>query len=136
MADPVFSYGIIKRAKDQVRAAFKAEQYQLDAFVAVGGWAQFDAQAYREMMERFKSKLANKDILVLMADTEKGQLELLAEGLSHINVGQNSYEMGKRALVVLHNIVTQQAYKKINYTPLILCNKENHLECKKQRNSN
>lgn len=129
VTDPVFSYGNIKRAKDQMRALLKSEQYQFDAFVAVGGWAQFDAQAYKKMMRPFKSKLANKDIFVVMADTEKGQLEILKEGLSHSNVGQSPYEMGRIALVVLHSIVTKQAYKEINYTPLTLCSQQNYAEC-------
>jgi len=130
--DPLFSFGIVKRAKDQMRAALKSKQHQFDAFVAVGGWAQFDAQAYRKMMRPFKSKLANKEVFVVMADTEKGQLELVKEGLSHVNIGQNPYEMGRKALVVLHSIVTKQVYKEINYTPLILCNQKNYVDCKGQ----
>jgi len=131
VTDPFISYGIVKRAKDQMRAAFKSEQYQFDAFVAVGGWAQFDAKAYRKMMRPYKSKLTNKEVFVVMADTEQGQLELVKEGLSHINIGQTPYEMGRKALVVLHSIVTKQTYKEINYTPLILCNQQNYMDCKK-----
>lgn len=132
VTDLIFSYGNIKRAKDQMRAAFKSEQGQFDTFVAVGGWAQFDAQAYKKMMQPFKAKLTSKDIFVVMTDTEKGQLELINEELSHVNVGQNPYEMGRRALYVLHSIVTKKAYKEINYTPLILCNQQNYMECKQQ----
>lgn len=126
---PFPSYGIIKRAKDQMKSAFSTNIYSIDVFVAVGGWAQLNAQAYRKMMQPFKTKLTNKDIFVVMADTEKGQLELLKEGLSHVNIGQSSYEMGRRALVVLHSIVTKQAYKEINYTPLTLCNQQNYTVC-------
>jgi len=128
--DPLFSYGNPKRAKDQMRAAFKSEQHQFDAFVAVGGWAQFDARAYRKMMRPYKSKLTNKEVFVVMADTDKGQLELVKEGISHVNIGQNPYEMGKIAVQVLHRIVTKQDFKEINYTPLILCNQQNYIECK------
>jgi len=129
--DPLFSFGNPKRAKDQMRASLKSEQYQFDAFVAVGGWAQFDAKAYRKMMLSFKSKLTDKEVFVVMADTENGQLELIKEGLSHVNVGQSPYEMGRKALAVLHNIVTKQAYKEINYTPLTLCNQKNYMDCRK-----
>jgi len=113
-----------------MRAALKSNKLQLDVFVAVGGWAQFDVQAYRKMMRPYKNKLADKEILVVMADTEQGQIELVKEGLSHVNIGQNPYEMGKIAVQVLHRIVTKQDFKEINYTSLILCNQQNYIECK------
>lgn len=113
-----------------MRAALKSKQHQFDAFVAVGGWAQFNEKSYRKVMRPFTSKLTSKEVFVVMADTQRGQIELVKEGLSHVNVGQNPYEMGRKALVVLHSIVTKQAYKEINFTPLILCNQQNNGECK------
>lgn len=130
--EPFPSYGILKRAKDQMRSSFISKQYQIDAFVAVGGWAQLDQQAYRKMVRPFKNKLITKQTLVLMADTEKEQLELLKDGLSHINVGQNPYEMGRKAILLLNSIVTNQAYEEINYTPLTLCTQQNFDGCIEQ----
>lgn len=129
--EPLPSYGIIKRAKNQMRAAFRGKLYPIDAFVAVGGWAQLDALAYRNMMQPFKSKLASKETFVVMTDTDSDQLNLLKEGFSHINIGQNPYEMGRKSLLLLNKIVTKQAYDEINYTSLILCDQTNFSVCNK-----
>jgi len=82
-------------------------------------------------MLSFKNKLTYKEVFVVMADTENGQLELIKEGFSHLNIGQHPYEMGSKALVGLHSIVTKQTYKEINYTPLTLCNQKKFMDCRK-----
>ena len=130
--EPFASYGILKRARDQMRAAFK---YKIDAFVAVGGWPQLDQQAYRKMIRPVQSKITTKEIFVVMADTEDSQLDLLKDGLSHINVGQNPYEMGRKALEILKKIAMNQPYDEINYTSLTLCTQQNFAVCNKPFNN-
>jgi len=76
-------------------------------------------------MARFKSKLANNEILVLIADTEKGQLELLAEGLSHIHVGQNPYEISRKALLFYLALLLSKPIKKSYLLPQLVTYQQN-----------
>lgn len=66
-----------------------------------------------------------------MADTVDSQLALLNDKLSHVNIGQSPYDMGKMAILTLHNIVTNKPFQETTYTPLTYCTPENHSTCTK-----
>jgi len=126
---PFPSYGRFSRALKQMEKVFNTDN--IDAFVAVGGWAQLNDDAYRQMISPLKNKLINNEISVVMADTVDSQLVLLADNLSHVNIGQSPYEMGRMAIHTLHNIVTNKPFQKNTYTPLTYCTQQNYSICTK-----
>src|ERR1700731_1221384 len=67
---------------------------KLDAFVPTGGFPQFLPQAYRKVAEKYKSRLADGSLALVVADTLPVQIELLKAGLSKGQVGQRPAEMG------------------------------------------
>lgn len=97
---PFPSYGRIPRALKQMEKVLKTDN--IAAFVAVGGWAQLDDGAYRHMIYPLKNKLINNEISVVMADTVDSQLALLNDKLSHVNIGQSPFDMGKMAILTLY----------------------------------
>lgn len=125
---PYSSYGRIKRAAKQMQAAFKTPYFKIDAFVAVGGWAQYSRE-YRQMIYPFKDKLVQNEITVVMADTLDVQLGLLQEHLSHANIGQNPYQMGSEAILTLAKIVNNKPYEQLIYTSLTYCTPLNYATC-------
>ncbi len=127
---PIPCYGKLDRATNQIKRIFKNQM--VDALVAVGGWAQLNDSAYRKMALPFKNILIEGGITVVFADTVKGQLSLLSDKLSHSNIGQSPYEMGKEAIATLHKISQNKPYQETLYTPLTHCTPENVKVCTKQ----
>jgi ribose transport system substrate-binding protein len=76
----------------------------LDAFIAVGGWAQYAPAAYRAAVERVKSRVDSKDLVISFGDAFPPQLPLLKAGLSDYQVGQSPYQMGYQAMKALDTI--------------------------------
>ena len=66
----------------------------LDAFVPTGGFPQFAGQAYKRVAERYKGKIADGSLALVVADTLPVQIGLLKQGLSSGQVGQRPFEMG------------------------------------------
>jgi ribose transport system substrate-binding protein len=93
----------------------------LDAFVATGGFPQFVAGAYRQAVERHRERVRSGSLVLVVADTLPMQMELLREGLSHAQVGQRPFEMGYRAMVLLHEIHLGAAVPEQVYTGLDVC---------------
>ena len=77
---------------------------KLDAFVAVGGWAQYAPAAYRAAIGRVKKRVDAKDLVISFGDAFAPQLPLLKEGLSHYQVGQSPYQMGYQAIKALDTL--------------------------------
>ena len=77
---------------------------ELDAFVAVGGWAQYAPQAYKQAMEPLKARLDSKDLVIVFGDNFGPQLPLLKPGLSHYNIGQRPYDMGFETIMSLDKL--------------------------------
>jgi ribose transport system substrate-binding protein len=101
----------------------------LSAFVAVGGWPQFAQSAYRRAIQRQGERVLSKKLLLLIADTLPVQMELLKEGLSHVQVGQRPFEMGYQAMEVLEKIVSGQSVPDPIYTGLDICRADNQTTC-------
>ncbi|WP_019613822.1 substrate-binding domain-containing protein [Psychromonas ossibalaenae] len=126
---PIPNYDKIKRAVKQMESILKAHPNQADSFIAVGGWAQNDEYQYRRMIDPFKQKLAEKEMVVIISDASEGQLAMLRDHLAHGNVGQKPYEMGRLAISTLLKIVRKQPYEKMIYTPLSYCTPDNYAVC-------
>jgi ribose transport system substrate-binding protein len=101
----------------------------LTAFVATGGWPQFVDQAYRQVAERHRERIAAKRTIVIVADTLPMQMALLRDGLSHAQVGQRPREMGHRAMTVLRDLAAGAEVEDPIYTGLDVCTAENAATC-------
>jgi ribose transport system substrate-binding protein len=132
---PLYGNGQSVPSIEQMKFILRKAPKEVDTFVAVGGWVQMNnIKKYREMIPLFKEKMDRREIAVVIGDTTEGQLECLKDHLSHINVGQRPYDMGRQAIFTLYNIVKKNGYKKVIYTPLTYCTPENYDTCTKSSN--
>jgi ribose transport system substrate-binding protein len=106
-----------------------AKYPDLTAFVPVGGWAQLFPAGYREVVGRYKERILNKKTLYLTGDTLPPQMELVAEGLSHVNVGQKPFDMGYKSMVALKDIKEGKKVPDPMYTGLDICTPESAKTC-------
>ncbi len=93
----------------------------VDTVVSVGAWPQQNESAYQTAVTPYKEALASKKIVVVMGDAMKQQVRLLEDNLAHANVGQNPYQMGYQAIVMLKRLVEGKSVPDIIYTPMIKC---------------
>jgi ribose transport system substrate-binding protein len=105
---PVYNNDSIQLAAQQVFDVLTA-QPKLDAFVAVGGWAQYAPAAYKQAVLLQKARVDSKDLVISFGDNFAPQMPLLKAGLSHYNVGQRPYEMAYKAVQVLNDILDKKA---------------------------
>ena len=95
---------------------------KLDAFIPTGGFPQFIPQAYRKVAEKYKSRIADGSLALVVADTLPVQIELLKAGLSKGQVGQRPAEMGYKSMFFLKDIKDgKPAPKDPTYTGLDVC---------------
>ncbi len=97
---PVYNNDNVSLAAQQLNDVLTANP-KLDAFVAVGGWAQYAPSAYRAAVMRVKSRVDSKDLVISMGDAFPPQMPLLKDGLSDYQVGQSPYQMGYQAIKAL-----------------------------------
>jgi ribose transport system substrate-binding protein len=71
-----------------------AKNPNLDAFIPTGGFPQFVPDANRAAVEKYKSKIADKSLALVVADTLPVQIDQMKEGYSLGQVGQRPFEMG------------------------------------------
>ncbi|WP_041420008.1 substrate-binding domain-containing protein [Shewanella violacea] len=128
---PLYNFGQFSRALEDLKTVLNLYQdNKVDSFVAVGGWPQF-VDGYRQTVEPYKVNLEQKDIILIIGDSAKIQLEYLRENLAHGNIGQNPFEMGKQAIFTLYKIANKQKYEKNITTPLTYCTPDNYASCVK-----
>ena len=78
---PLFTNDQIDLANQQMADTFIANP-ELDAFVLVGGWAQFGPQAYAQVTGQVMAKLKSKKLIIIAGDTLPPQIAALkAAGL-------------------------------------------------------
>ena len=70
---------------------------KLDAFIPTGGFPQFIPQAYKKVAEKYKARIADGSLALVVADTLPVQIDLLKAGLSKGQVGQRPFEMGYKS---------------------------------------
>ncbi|MFI5011441.1 MAG: sugar-binding protein [Hyphomicrobiales bacterium] len=103
---------------------------KLDAFVPTGGFPQFIPQAYRKVAEKYKARIADGSLALVVADTLPVQLELLKAGLSQGQVGQRPFEMGYKTMLFLKDIKEGKAPPADpTYTGLDVCTPKNVATC-------
>jgi ribose transport system substrate-binding protein len=103
---------------------------KLDAFIPTGGFPQFIPQAYKKVAEKYKSRIADGSLALVVADTLPVQIELLKAGLSKGQVGQRPAEMGYKSMFFLKDIKDgKPAPKDPTYTGLDVCTPETATTC-------
>lgn len=117
---PVFTNDDIPTANQQMADVFTANP-DLDAFVLVGGWAQFGPQAYAQNTDQVMAKLKAGDLVIIAGDTLPPQRQAFREGRSQFQIGQRPFEMGNRAPDVLIQLINGETVDDPLYTGLDLC---------------
>ena len=125
---PLPHFGDFNRAISQMQLVFEKGK-SANTLIGVGGGPQNAVGQYQKLMLANKEDLDSHKFVIVFADTNASQLGHLRDGLSHYNVGQNPYDMGRQAILTLHKIVSKQQYPKTLYTPLTLCTPENYRHC-------
>jgi ribose transport system substrate-binding protein len=125
---PVFTNDQADLANKQMADTFLT-QPKLDAFILVGGWAQFGPQAYAQVTGQVMDKLKKKELVIVAGDTLPPQMEALKAGRSHVQVGQRPFEMGYRAPTVMIDLIGGKKVDDPVYTGLDECTPENADSC-------
>ena len=102
----------------------------LDAFIPTGGFPQFVPDAYKNVVDKYKDKIASGALALVVADTLPVQIDLLKAGYSKGQVGQRPFEMGYKAIYFLKDIKDGKAPPKDpTYTGLDVCTPETAATC-------
>jgi len=125
---PVFTNDQADLANQQMADTFIANP-DLDAFILVGGWAQFAPQAYAQVTDQVMDKLKRKKLIIVAGDTLPPQMEALKAGRSHVQVGQRPFEMGYRAPSVMIDLISGKKVNDPLYTGLDECMPDNVDSC-------
>jgi ribose transport system substrate-binding protein len=128
---PLFTNDQIDLANQQMSDTFTANP-NLDAFILVGGWAQFGPQAYAQVTDQVMAKLKSGKLTIVAGDTLPPQLDALKAGRSHVQIGQRPFEMGHRAPAVLIDLIQGKKIADPLYTGLDECTPKNLGKCPAQ----
>jgi ribose transport system substrate-binding protein len=128
---PLFTNDQIDLANQQMADTFVANP-NLDAFILVGGWAQFGPQAYAQVTDQVMGKLKEKKLVIVAGDTLPPQMNALKAGRSHAQIGQRPFEMGHKAPGVLIDLINKKPVKDPLYTGLDECTPQNLGKCPAQ----
>src|SRR5215510_8287687 len=128
---PLFTNDQIDLANQQMADTFTANP-NLDAFILVGGWAQFGPQAYAQVTDQVMAKLQEKKLVIVAGDTLPPQMNALKAGRSHAQIGQRPFEMGHRAPAVLIDLINKKPVKDPIFTGLDECTPQNLGKCPAQ----
>jgi ribose transport system substrate-binding protein len=120
---PVYTNDDIPTANQQMADVFTANP-DLDAFILVGGWAQFGPSAYAQNTDQVKAKLDAKELIIIAGDTLPPQTQAFREGRSHFQIGQRPYQMGNEAPDILIDIINGGSPSDPMHTGLDLCTLE------------
>ena len=128
---PLFTNDQIDLANQQMQDTFIANA-DLDAFILVGGWAQFGPSAYAQVTDQVMDKLQSNELIIIAGDTLPPQLDALKAGRSHAQIGQRPFEMGYRAPDVLIQLINEEPVDDPLYTGLDECTPANMDNCPAQ----
>ena len=126
---PVFTNDQADLANQQMADTYIANP-DLTAFVLVGGWAQFAPQAYAQVTDQIKDKIASGATIVIAGDTLPPQTQAFREGRSNAQVGQRPFEMGYLAPDVMIKMINGEAVDDPMFTGLDICNAADPGFCK------
>ncbi len=102
----------------------------LDAFIPTGGFPQFVPDAYRQAVSKYKDRIADGSLALVVADTLPVQIDLMKEGLSAGQVGQRPFEMGNKVMHAIYDMKTGgEPPADPTYTGLDVCTPKNVDTC-------
>ncbi len=127
---PVYNNDSVTLAAQQMFDVLTANP-KLDAFVAVGGWAQYAPQAYRQAVALQKDRIASKELAIVFGDNFGPQMPLLKDGLSDFNVGQRPFEMAYKAIQALNDLTDGKTVPPVIITGLEVCTPQDTATCGK-----
>jgi ribose transport system substrate-binding protein len=127
---PVYNNDSVPLAAQQMFDVLTANP-KLAAFVAVGGWAQYAPQAYRQATALQKDRVASKDLAIVFGDNFGPQMPLLKDGLSDFNVGQRPFDMAFKAIELLDDLTNGKTVPPIVVTGLEVCTPQDTATCGK-----
>lgn len=128
---PLYNFGQFDRAQRDLKNVLASHKRKnIAAVVAVGGWTQF-LPSYRTIVEPYQEAIANKEFIIITADTADEQLVYLKDNLAHGNIGQNPHEMGRQAILTLYKLVNKQPVSEVVHIPMTYCTPENFSTCTK-----
>lgn len=125
---PVFTNDDIATANQQLADVTAANQ-DLDAFVLVGGWAQFGPEAYAATTTNLESRTKSGQLVIVAGDTLPPQMDALKAGHSMVQIGQRPFQMGHDAPGVLIKLIDGQSVDDPLYTGLDECTMDNADTC-------
>lgn len=117
---PVFTNDQADLANQQMSDVFTANP-DLDAFILIGGWAQFAPQAYAQVTDQVMDKMKSNELIIIAGDTLPPQTKAFREGRSHAQVGQRPFEMGLRAPDVMLQLLNGETVEDPLFTGLDIC---------------
>ena len=109
-----------------------AKYPKIDAVLDAGGAPEMEVKAYGELMNKYKDRLKNKDLVMLFVETLPMQMDALRAGLSDGQVGQRPYEMGYKAIYLLNDLTQGKPVQDPVTIGLDVCTPETADTCKKQ----
>ena len=114
----------------QAMADILAANPKLDAFILEGGWPLFMApQAYRQLTDQFKGRMADGSLVIVAADTIGDEVAIAKEGRVNALVGQRPFEMGYKAPSVMIDLIEGKKVGDPVFTGLDECTKETADTC-------
>jgi len=128
---PVFTNDQIDLANQQMQDTFTANP-NLDAFILIGGWAQFGPQAYAQVTDQVMPRLKSKQLVIIAGDTLPPQMDALKAGRSMAQIGQRPFEMGHKAPSILIDLINGKKVADPLYTGLDECTPANLGKCPAQ----
>ncbi len=117
---PVFTNDQADLANQQMSDVFTANP-DLDAFILIGGWAQFAPQAYAQVTDQVMDKMATNELIIIAGDTLPPQTQAFRDGRSHAQIGQRPFEMGLRAPDVMIQLLNGETVEDPLFTGLDVC---------------
>jgi ribose transport system substrate-binding protein len=125
---PLYSHDDFPLAVSQMEDVF-GRFPDLDAFVATGGFPQFVEGAYRRLARQHEARIRHAATVIVVADTLPMQMALLEDGLSHAQIGQRPFEMGRQAMLLLLELSENRPVPDPVHTGLDVCVQENAARC-------
>jgi ribose transport system substrate-binding protein len=109
-----------------------AKYPKIDAVLDAGGAPEMEVKAYRELMDKYKERLSNRDLVMLFVETLPMQMDAMKAGLSQGQVGQRPFEMGYKAIYLLNDLTQGKSVSDPVTIGLDVCTPETIDTCKKQ----
>ncbi|OUR97901.1 hypothetical protein A9Q84_06810 [Halobacteriovorax marinus] len=128
---PLYCLENSPRAISQMDHIFSVslEKMKKSSVIFMGGWAQLSTKAYIETISSYKKYLKNGKLFSFSSDAQPAQMDLLRDGLSSGNIGQNPYKMGYDAIDILLDLVKGKKIKKVYSTGVVVCTPKNYKNC-------